>query len=221
MADTGWIIAGKGSQLMDGIGGGEWVDVNALATETDTNYAKTGGGASLLFRPLAASSFGLNIPQSAVVLGLQVRVRSRKTDSESGTLEELSLINIDYNDNTGSEDNPIYMHSTVGVIKNVKHGISTVFTNFDAGGSGDLWGSSNINPALVNQPSFGVRANFIKAKGTGVQVPSIWMRVFFEVNSTVFVQDGNVWKEGRPYVNDGGVWKPSTHFVKDAGVWKT
>ena len=115
--------------------------------------------------------FGFNIPSSAIIKGISVKIRCSISTSEYGNPPILTYLTKNANDIATS-------------LKNCE--ISTTPTTYTLGGIDDLWGV-NWTPAEINSADFGVRLENLKgAEGITQQhrVMYIYVSVYYQEEDT-------------------------------------
>jgi len=159
MPSTGFTLASAGADL-----GSSWVNPGNITA--DDGVVATGSAVfGVNTSTLKASSFGLAVPAGATIDGVETRVQINHGGGiESGTLSSI---------NVGTSD------SVLGTAKSPGHTITTTPTDFDDGGSTDLWGLT-LTPTLVNGAGFQVRM-IVTAGGLGInaEVDAIWVNVHY------------------------------------------
>jgi hypothetical protein len=158
MASTGNVFAGTGENNA-GIGATAWTTPENVVSDNTTDATCNAAASS---QYLVARNFTLNIPTTARVLGVTVRVEASEhtagTESLNGQLQNDTATLI------GSSQ----AQTINGTAKAV----------YTYGGIADTWGAS-LTPAIVNDADFGVRLWFTTAHD--VRVDYVTLAVEYEL----------------------------------------
>jgi hypothetical protein len=183
MADTGWVIAGTGSDDST-VGTVSWSSPGSV-TADDASYATTLFVASGQTHYIKGSNFGLSVPTGATIDGIEIRGQF----SDAYANSSINYAQVE--------------HPSTGFGTDQESGTTSLTgtdTNYDYGGATELHGQS-WTAANVNDSGFGVA---FAVSASGIAIPScdaIWVKVYYTEaagEEDNFVKDR--YTEGR-YIN--------------------
>lgn len=168
MADTGWVIAGRGRSLFRGAGGTAWSGL-ANITADDAAYALVTLAAGAFSQWLTADQFDFSsIPSGATILGIETRFQL----ALSGQLPPIiDAVNIAKDD------------TTLGTQKTPGTSLTLTPTDYDFGSASDLWGLS-LTAAEVKASTFQLRVSLKRSGAAGNRsgiCDTIWCRVTYDL----------------------------------------
>lgn len=158
--DTGFVIAGAGATVNTG-SGPVWTDPGNITADDATN-ASSSVFASATSDDLKASNFGFSIPGGATIDGIEVRAQL----AASFGPDNYVYVNV------GKDD------STLATNKNPGVATTTTPTNYDSGGSSDLWGLS-WTAAEINASTFQVRIRTQNGSFLNSLCDAIWAKIYY------------------------------------------
>ena len=178
VADTGWVIAGTGTNNA-AVGNKDWhnpgnitADDGSVANGDDVDSGQT-------THWLEADDFGFSIPAGAAIDGVRVRVQKDAKWDDNTTDHTVQLLVA----GTASGDNKA---DTVTLW-------TTTPTNYNYGDSSNLWGLS-LDPDDVNHADFGVGfRSQSSAKNAEQYVDAIWIKVWYTEAAASSTGGGVMW----------------------------
>jgi hypothetical protein len=183
MADTGWVIAGTGSDDAT-VGSTSWANPGNV-TADDGTYAAATFFAAGTSHYIKGSNFGLSVPTGATIDGIEIRAQL----SDGFTNADITYAQVE--------------HPSTGFGNDQETGTQALTSsdvNYDYGGATELHGKT-WTAADVNNSSFGV-AYAVTASGfSGPSCDAIWVKVYYTEaagEEDNFVKDR--YTEGR-YIN--------------------
>lgn len=202
MADTGWKVAGTGTNVAAGGGDYAWGNPsNITNTTASTAIVSNFSGTS---QNLRASNFGFSIPAELTITGVEARIRRM---SSFGYVQDENVRLIVAGAVTGTDK--------------VKAGKWTaVYTISEYGGESDLWGTT-LTPAQVNASSFGVQLSVLATGKDDAMVQTIWMRIHYEESGNFFERVAATWRKGQLSERVAGVWRPGKLYERVGGIWRS
>jgi len=137
---------------------------------SDTAYARADASIEAAKKHVW-KGFGFNIPSSAIIKGIEVKIRCSFSVSTYGNMPIRTYLTKNAND----------------AVNSVRYcGITTTPTTYTMGGVDDLW-KVDWTPAEINSNDFGVRLeNWLGAEGVTVQhrVMSLYVSVYYQEEDT-------------------------------------
>lgn len=174
-----WKFPSAGSLLTTD--GGTWSSTSVLLNSDLSDaitWSVSNGVATGVSSYLYVSNFGLSIPSTATILGVEARVRTGATFS-ANVIEESVRLALSASAATMSADN-----KASGTTPSVE-------TEFIKGSATDLWGESaaTLTPAVLNSSNFGLvyRASRNSTAASTMTLRALALRVTYSV-----VEDGAV-----------------------------
>lgn len=180
-----------------------WTSPNNAKID-DGSAATITSGTAQPFEPLAVFDFGFNIPSYAIITGIEVKIKRRKSGAGTATIEDnvVTLIGV------GSQN----------ALNRAKYEVwKTSYEAITYGSATDLWGLQ-ISPAAVNDSAFGVRIE-VNTSASGshpvtAEVDYIQVRVHYKpYEAMVYVRDAT---SNVDVAVADVVW-----YYKDKGEWTT
>ena len=160
--DTGWVIAGAGSNDAS-YGTISWNNPgNITANDGLSSVISSSGGTTNYIK---SSSHGFSIPSGATVLGIETRIEAG-SNLGSSTFDRVRLVKAG---TVGTTD-----RSSGATIP------SGTSANYDFGGSSDLWGDT-WSPSDINASGFGSVFAFSASGFT--RADAVWIRVYYTVST--------------------------------------
>jgi hypothetical protein len=168
MPSTGWTLAGTGTSLdTDDV---SWTNPGNITADDGTNTTSAVSNKGLITDTLQATNFGLSLPATAIVVGVEARVQKSRADVGDGTSAD-RVVQLVVGGSIVGDNNGDLVTDWPGSA-----------TDVDYGGAADLWGLS-LSKAQVEASDFGVviSAEFIDfITGTvAIAVDAIWMNVHY------------------------------------------
>lgn len=143
-----------------------WANPGNITADDATYATRAGVGGFSNFDTdwLVADQFDFSsVPDNALITGLTVRVQAHHGSGDAVTFGQINI---------GKSD------STLGTAKTNATALTTSPTNYNFGGTSDLWGLS-ISVSEVKASTFQARVWFDAHKLDDVFVDAIWMRVTY------------------------------------------
>lgn len=154
MSTTGAIIAGTGASVTRGAGTA-WTNPGNITANDGTTASCTGGSSGAAY--LRASNFAFNIPADSLIQGFTVVVEMAESS-------------------TGSETVSVQLVGPAGTAIGTAKTFScngTALTLYTTGSATDLWGTTGLTAADVNDTDFGVYVWYTTTHNTTVDYISI------------------------------------------------
>lgn len=154
-----------------GGGGANWTAPES-AESSDNLYASASVDGTIT-DPLQCVNFGFDIPATATIVGIEVRIERKSNSAANG----------------GSRDNSLFLVKS-GVAVGLTRATATAYTTADTvethGGPADLWGAI-WTPADINDANFGAVFTATKASAAGgahsITVDQIQITVYYDTSS--------------------------------------
>lgn len=164
MSDTGFVIAGAGAT----VSGSDTAWTNASNITADDNVvAKVTFASSGNTNALKGSSFGLSIPSSAIITGIEPQFQLLRGPLATATITSINI---------GKDDSTLATPVTPGT------GITSTMLNYTAGGDGSLWGLT-WTVSEVEASTFQIRL-ICAFTGTGtIQCDAAWVKVYYTAST--------------------------------------
>lgn len=172
ITDTGWVIAGTGANVT-GIGTAAWPNPSNVTADDDTaSQPSVAVGQNVQMNYLVGSNFGLSVPATATILGIEARAQMRDATSFGFAVADLTHMIVAKDSGTLGSDL---------VTTNVA--LTSSFVDYTRGSASELWGLS-WTPAEVNAADFAVYIsaftdNIISFAPGIPACDAIWVRVHY------------------------------------------
>lgn len=157
MPDTGWVLAGTGSNYDNGAST-SWSN-SANITADDGSNATASPGTFKQTQKLMGTNFGFSIGASSAILGIEARFQLSRGAAEATSYD----VYLTTSGTTGT-----------GTAKTGTFSVTTTPTDFDLGGAADMWGTT-LTSSDVNSTNFGVGIS-IEEDGS-FSCDAIWVKV--------------------------------------------
>lgn len=168
MADTGWVIAGTGSNDT-GVGTEAWVSPGNV-TADDATYTEGAPAKNEQMNYIKGSNFGLSVPTGATIDGIEIRGQfyDANSGSECAAITHALVVHPSSGNGTDQEAGETVLTATP--------------TNYDYGGASNLHGKT-WTASDVNNSSFAVmfscNAKIFVVVAGDPRCDAIWVKVHY------------------------------------------
>lgn len=162
MSDTGFVIAGSATDLLDN--SNAWNNVTNILAD-DGNYANINHNGDS--NTLKAATFGLSLPAGATITGIETQHQLKRTTTISGSITSINVAKSD---------------STLGTAKTPGTALTSSDLNYTAGGDGDLWGLT-WTVSDIQASTFQTRL-VVNRSGSGfIFCDAAWVKVYYTAST--------------------------------------
>ncbi len=179
MVDTGWVIAGAGTNDA-GVGDTAWNNPERIMADDDSHANGNNAAKNAQMNYLVASDFGFAIPSTATIQGIEARFQAKDGRNANGTFIQVAtrthaLI--------GKDSTTLSLDLETG-----SGAVTATPTDFDYGGPTELWGLS-WTAAEINAPTFRAlismnASSYLSLVAGQPQVDAVWMKVYYSLNAS-------------------------------------
>lgn len=206
MADTGWKVAGTGTNVAAESGDKVWSTPSNITNETISEARA--GELNAATQNLRATNFGFAVPAGMSISGVEVRIR-RRDSSGVGDIRDTSVRLIAAGVAVGANKASAVKWTPTATTEDIEYG-----------GSSDLW-STALTPAQVNANTFGVQLRASALVKGDACVQTIWMRVHYEEPGSFYEKVSGIWRKGQLSERVGGFHRAGKLYEKIGGIWRS